>query len=87
MPVVHAGECVGKFKNTAVVRDDDHGPIAFDGDGAEQFEDRVAGFGIEGGGWFVADSSVRMVNECAGDGHALLLAAGELRRAVVESIP
>src|SRR3954453_15469848 len=34
--IIHAREHVGEFKNTAVVRDDHHRPVAFDRDRAEQ---------------------------------------------------
>ena len=39
------------------------------------------GLGVEGGGRLVADQQPRLVDQGAGDGDALLLAAGELARA------
>ena len=57
--------------------DDDHGAVGSAGDIAEKFEHDFAVLGIEGGGGFVADDEWGFVDECACDGDALLLAAGE----------
>jgi hypothetical protein len=47
--------------------------VAID-NGAEEFEDRPAGPGIEGAGRFIGEDDLRAGNEGAGDGDALLLA-------------
>ena len=40
------------------------------------------GYGIQGGGGFIKDEKRRFLQEDAGDGDALLLAAGELQAPV-----
>ena len=68
-------------EDAAVVRDHDDGPAGLHGHLLQQFHDRLARVGVEGRGRLVADQQLRLVNQGAGDGHALLLAAGQLRRA------
>ena len=46
----------------------------------QQFHHGVAGVGVEGGGRLVAHQQLRLVDQGAGDGDALLLPAGQLRR-------
>ena len=45
---------------------------------AQQLEDRVGALGVEGGGSLVAENDLGLASERAGNGHALLLPAGEL---------
>ncbi len=52
----------------------------------EEFEDFFAGFGVEVAGGFVGEDDEGGVGEGAGDGDALLLAAGELVGFVVEAV-
>ena len=42
-----SGHRVREFENPAVVRNDDHGPIAFNRHGPQQLQNRVAGLGVE----------------------------------------
>ena len=49
----------------------------------EQFHHLPAAMTVEGGGRFVGQDDARLVGQCAGDGHALLLSAREHRRQVV----
>ena len=53
----------------------------------EQVQDLLAGPGIEVAGGLVGQEQGRVVDQGAGDGHALLLAAGELRGVVVQAVP
>ena len=61
--------------------DDDDGAVGGAGDVAEQIEDDLAVVGVERGGGLIADDQRRLVDQGAGDGDALLLAAGEFARA------
>ena len=74
-PIVHAGDAVGVGENPAVVSDDDDGAVWRARDLAEKFQHDLAVAGIQRGGRFVADHQRRFVDERAGDGDALLLAA------------
>ena len=51
-----------------------------------QFQHLLAGAGIEVAGGFVGQDHERIVDQRAGDGHALLLAAGELVGPVVQAV-
>ena len=52
---------------------------------AHEGEDLGAGAGVEVAGGLVGEDDLRPAGECPGDGDALLLTAGELRRAVAAS--
>ena len=80
LAIVHAGDAVGIGEDTVVVGDDDHGALRRAGDIAEEFEHDFAIVRVESGGGFVADDERRFVNQRAGDGDTLLLAAGEFVR-------
>ena len=71
--VYHGGEPVG---------DDDAGPAP--GGLVEGAHDGGLGDGVEGGGGLVEDEDGRVLEDGAGDGHALLLAAGELQAALAD---
>ena len=86
LAVVHAGDAVGVGEDAVVVGDDDHGAVRRAGDVAEEFEHDLAVLGIERGGGFVADDERRFVDQRAGDGDALLLAAGEFVRAFLPAL-
>ena len=60
-----------------VVGDHDDG-LAGVGDHLEDLGDFFAVGAIEVAGRFVGENHPRLIGECAGDGDALLLAAGEL---------
>ena len=77
LAIVHAGDAVRIRENPVVMSDDDHGAVRGAGYVAEEFEHDLAVLGIERGGGFVTDDERWLVNESAGDGDALLLAAGE----------
>ena len=52
----------------------------------EQAEDVVGGDRVEVSGGFVSQDERRIGHECAGDGHPLLLAAGEFGRTVLDPV-
>ena len=62
---------------------DDEGDAGGVGDVAHELEDGEAGVGVEVAGRLVGKDQPRGVDEGAGDGDALLLAAGELGGAVL----
>ena len=55
-------------------------------DTAQQFHDGVSALGVQGRGGLVTDQQPRVVDQGAGDGHALLLAAGQLVGLVLEPL-
>lgn len=72
-----------------VVGDDDEGASVFTDKVEEEFDDGLAGLGVEIAGRFVSEENAGIVDEGAGDGDALLFAAtefgGEVVQAVLES--
>jgi hypothetical protein len=77
--VVHDGDAVGEVHDARVVRDDDQRAVGASGHGAQRLHHAPAGLVVERGGGLVAHDEARVVHQRARDGHALLLAAGELR--------
>ena len=65
--------------------DDDDG-VAFAVELFEKGEDFDAGFGVEISGGFVGQNNRGVVDQGAGDGDALFLAAGELVGAVAHAL-
>ena len=59
--------------------DDDHRHV-HGGEFTDDFQDFACEFGIEGGGRFVKEKNLRVVDEGSCDGDALLLTTGELER-------
>ena len=84
--VVHADHAVGDGRDGGVVGDDDHRRAALAAHVLEDAEDLLAGAVVEGSRGLVAQQDLRVLRDGAGDGHALLLAAGELRREVVHAV-
>ena len=67
------------------MRDDNHRHV-HGGEFADDFQNFASEFGIEGGGRFVEEENLRVVDKGAGDGDALLLTAGELERIEIFAI-
>ena len=65
--------------------DQDHGGALFAIEGEEEVEDGAAGGAVEIAGGFVGEEDRRAKGEGAGEGDALLFAAGELDGVVVEA--
>ena len=69
-----------------VVRDEHDRRPRFAVERLEQLDDARAGVAVEIAGRLVGEEDARRVGERARDGDALLLAAGELRREVIEPV-
>lgn len=69
---------VGDLAEPVVVADDDDAAAVLFGEAAEETGDLPSVAGVEVGGRFVGEGDGGVVGERAGDGNALLLAAGEL---------
>jgi hypothetical protein len=76
--VIHFGHAIGELKDAIVMGDDDDTAARGAGDFVHKFHDATTILAVEGGGGFVGDEEARFVDEGAGDGDTLLLAAGEL---------
>lgn len=61
-----------------VVADDDDRDVVAGSRCAEQRHDGIGGRGVQCGGGLVADQHIRVESQCASDGYALALAAGQL---------
>jgi hypothetical protein len=64
----------------------DHGGLFPAGEGGKQFDHSSAGSGIEIPGGFVSQEYRRAMDEGAGEGGPLQLAAGKLVRAMVAAV-
>jgi hypothetical protein len=84
--IVHFCNTVGIGVNTGIVSYYKQSSVLLLRESAQNFENLLAGFMIEGRGWFVADDYARRVDQGAGDSDALLLAAGEGRRQIVDAV-
>ena len=74
------------FEHLVVVGGSDHGHTQLAAEMAQQLDDFFAGIQIEIGRWFVGQNNGGRVDQGAGDGDALLLAAGEFTGPVVEPV-
>lgn len=83
LAVGHEQDAVCGFAGEShLVRDDDHGHALL-GEVRHDVQDLVDHLRIESGGRFIEEHDLRLHRERAGDGDALLLATGELRRVFV----
>ena len=80
--VVEDEDEVGGADGAQAVGDGDSGSALHEG--VESLLDGEFAFGVEGGGGFVEDEDGGVAEECAGDGDALSLAAGEVEAAVAD---
>ena len=83
--VAHPDDPLGVLGDVVLVGDHDD-RLAGVVELAEHLHDLVAGLGVEVAGGLVGQDDVGVVDQRAGDRDALLLAAGELGRAVVEPV-
>jgi hypothetical protein len=87
LAVAHDGEAVGEgFGKRAFVGDHDDGHAELGLQFAEKSEDSFAGGGIEIPRGLVGEKNFWAIDEGAGDGDALLFAAGEFRGAMAEAM-
>jgi len=68
------------------VSDHDDGHAELGSEFAEKGEDGFAGGGVEVASGFVGEKNLRVIDEGAGDGNALLFAAGEFGGAMAEAV-
>ena len=68
------------------MRDNDDGAVRVNRGRGEQFHNGFAGGVVERGGRLVANNEAGLVNKRAGEGDALLLAAGKFARKRVEPL-
>ena len=85
LAVAHVEDAVGDLGGLGVVGDHEDGLVELAAGLAEHLEDGVGVLGVEVAGGFVGEDDGGTVDEGAGDGDALLLAAGELVGAMVEA--
>ncbi len=76
------GKTSGEF---FAVRDDDQNRLRVSMSFEQQIGDHLRGFLIEISGWLIAQQKLRLHDQRARQSDTLLLAAGELRRAVVQT--
>ena len=85
--LVHEDGAVGDFAGEAdLVGDDDHRHVHLAGQRLHDVEHFADEFGVERGCRLVEQHELRLHGERAGDGDALLLAAGELRGVGVDFV-
>ncbi len=86
LALAHDGNPVGHLADDGeVVAGEDHGESGFALEGLEQIEHLGLDGYVEGGGGFVGDEQLWLVDQGHGDEDALALSAGELVRVVAES--
>src|ERR1700722_2753045 len=76
-PVIQMEDAIHKWDDARVMRYNDDGCAVIVSGIAQQFDDLFAMAPIEGAGRLVGEEQLRLLDECAADGHALLLAAGQ----------
>src|SRR6185437_6531107 len=82
LAVAHRAEALGAAGDGAVVRDHDHRQAVVLPELLQQGDNLVAGVLVEVAGRLVGEQHSRLLDQRAGDRHALLLTAGQLRRQV-----
>src|SRR2546425_6205965 len=85
--IVHVGNRVCEMEHPVVVCDDDDGPVGLHGGGSEKLQHPLAGGVVKRRGGFIAHDQAGLVDEGAGEGNTLLLAAGELAGQRIETVP
>ena len=84
---VHDGDPVRQVAHDGqVVRDEQQGQTQLFAELAEQIQDLRLHRYVECRYGFVRNEQVRVQRECGGDGHALLLAAGQFVRTAVREV-
>src|SRR5262245_306592 len=86
LAVVEHDEAAGHRGGHRLVRDHDHRLAELVDGAAQQAEHLLGGVRVQIAGRLVGEQHGRPVHERAGDGDALLLAAGELRRPVRQAV-
>ena len=85
-PVTHIKDPVRDLGDFRVVGDDEQRFFVVPVKIPEKLQDLDAGAAVESSRWFIAEQHVRVLAERSGDGHALLLSAGELCREMAGAV-
>src|ERR1035437_8673027 len=85
MAVTQTDGAAGAFAHTGIMGDENQG-FALGIQFIENFHNLHAGGGIEIAGGFIGQDDERIVDQRAGNGHALLLAAGKFKGFVIDPI-
>src|SRR5262249_2073739 len=78
-------DAIRKLENACVVGDDNECPVGALRNAAQYFHYASPRLMIQIARRFVADDELRVVNQCPGDSHALLLSAAKLERSCTEA--
>jgi hypothetical protein len=84
--ILHLKDAVHVLAHAQVMCDNDPGAVVFVDEIRERLHDLIGAFGVKGGGRLVCQNDGRIMDQGTRDGDALLLAAGELRREVVQPV-
>jgi len=86
-PAIDEGDAaVGGGGNFGAVGDEDDGGFLLAGEPSDEFDDGGAGGGVEVARRFIGEENGGLMNEGAGEGGALKLAAGELVGSMMGSV-
>ncbi len=85
-PIQHPDHAVNPPGDGVIVGDDDDGHAELAVEQAQHVEDGVAGFGIDFAGRLVRQQQRGVIGDGDSDGDALLLAAAERARLVIEAV-
>ena len=85
-PVFHFVDCIKHLQRSLVVSHDDHSRTVLAGDIPEQVHHLPTTMTVQCSGGFVSENHARMVGQSSGDGHSLLLSAGQHGGAVIEAV-
>jgi hypothetical protein len=86
-PAIDEGDAaVGGGGNFGAVGDEDDGGFLLAGELGDEFDDGGAGGGVEVARRFIGEENGGLMNEGAGEGGALKLAAGELVGSMMGSV-
>jgi hypothetical protein len=83
---LHGEDVVGGVGDEGVVGDDEEGELGVAGEALEDVEDALGIGGIEVAGGFIGEEEAGFIGQGAGDGNALLFAAGEVVGAAMELV-
>src|SRR5437764_348531 len=84
-PVVQANHTLAAMRDAGIVGDEDD-RLSHLNQLVEELENLLAGLAVQRTSWFVGKEDQRFIHHRAGDADALLLAAGELHRAMIRAL-
>src|ERR1043166_2572191 len=84
--ISNANDPLGMLGHGGIMGDDDDGDAFLTIELLEHLQDLFAGLRIQIAGWFVCEEQRQMIHEGAGDCHALLLPARQLRWLMIHSL-